>query len=407
MAQSRYSGDQPPVLSTVALLGVMQDGGGAALLREATAAYGGADALTLSERLRRAGHDPQLVAAALTQARLRAKAVTKFGVDAAAMFFTQEGLEQATRTPVAAHRARRLVDLIGAQAAVADLCCGIGGDLMALARAGLQVTGVEHDPLTAAVARANIAALRFDATVELADATAYDRSRNAAVVCDPARRTSRGRVFDVDAYAPPWSFVEELLAGGTACIKVAPGIPHDRVPAGVEAEWVSDGGDLVEAALWSPSTASGVNRRATLLPGGATLTDVDDPRDQRDGPPLRYLYEPDDAVIRAGLVTAVGAIVHGRLLDRRIAYVTADELRMTPYAKAYEVLDVLPYDEKALRAWVRTHGIGTLTIKKRGVGVTPEELRRRLRPKGDAAATLVVTRTQGRAVVLHVSPFAS
>ena len=289
-------------------------------------------------------------------------------------------------------------------ASVADLCCGIGGDLLALARAGLRVTGVEQDPLTVAVARANIAALRLDATVELADATTYDHSRDAAVVCDPARRTSRGRVFDVDAYAPPWSFVEELLASGTACIKVAPGIPHDRVPAGVEAEWVSDGGDLVEAALWSDSANTGVSRRATLLPSGATLTEADDPRDQQDGPPMRYLYEPDDAVLRAGLVTAVAAIVHGRLLDRRIAYVTADELSMTPFAKAYEVLDVLPYDDKALRAWVRTHGIGTLTIKKRGVGVTPEELRRRLRPKGDAAATLVVTRTQERAVVLHVAP---
>ena len=393
-------------LSAVALLDALQDGSGAALLREATAAYGSIDALTLSERLRRAGHDPQLVAAALTQARLRAKGVTKFGADAKTMFFTQDGLEQATRAPVATHRARRLVDSIGTQAAVADLCCGIGGDLLALARVGLRVTGVEQDPLTASVARANVAAMRLDATVELADATTYDRSGDAAVICDPARRTSRGRIFDLDAYAPPWSFVEELLSGGTACVKVAPGIPHHRVPVGVEAEWVSDAGDLVEAALWSDRVGTDVSRRATLLPGGATMTNVDDPRDQRDGPPLRYLYEPDDAVIRAGLVTAVAAIVHGRLLDSRIAYVTADELSMTPFARAYEVLDVLPFDDKALRAWVRTRGIGSLTIKKRGVGVTPEELRRRLRPKGDADATLVVTRAQGHAVVLHVAPCA-
>ncbi len=393
-------------LTAVALFDELLHGSGAALLHEATAGYGNDDPLALSERLRRAGHDPQLVAAALTQARLRSKGSVKFGRDAAAMFFTQQGLEQATRAPVAKHRADRLAAAIGASAPVVDLCCGIGGDLLALARAGLRLTGVEQDPLTAAVARANVAALGLNATVELADATTYDRDGAAAVVCDPARRSSRGRVFDIDAYAPPWSFVEELLGGGIACVKVAPGIPHSRVPDGVEAEWVSDGGDLVEAALWSGEVTTGVTRRATLLPGAATLTEVDDPQEQQVGPPLRYLYEPDDAVIRAGLVTAVAAIVHGRLLDKRIAYVASDEHVTTPFAKAYEVLDVLPFDDKALRAWVRTHHIGTLTIKKRGVGVTPEELRRRLRPSGDGEATLVVTRSRERALVLHVSPCA-
>jgi predicted RNA methylase len=383
---------------------------GAALLAEATAAYGREDEFALGTRLRRS-YPGELVAAALTQARLRARAVDKFdSADAARMFFTVDGYEQATRVAVARHRAARVAALLGAGAAVADLCCGIGGDLVELARAGLAVTGVEADPLTAAVAAANVAALGLTdaARVERGDATTIGRTAFAAVACDPARRGSRGRVFDPDAYRPPWSFVLELLTA-TACVKVAPGIPHDLLPGGVEAEWVSERGEVKEAALWSGELARAdddgvsVRRRATLLPSGETLTDHDDP-----GPTVRplggFLYEPDGAVIRAGLVTAAAARVGGGLIDPTIAYVTADDGVSTPFARGYRVVDTLPYDVKALRRYVRDRGIGILTVKKRGVGVEPEKLRAAVRPQGEAVATFVVTRVAGKATVIVVDP---
>ncbi len=378
---------------------------GAALLAEATAAYGREDGFALGTRLRRT-HDPDLVAAALTQARLRARATDKFApADAARMFFTVDGYEQATRVAVARHRATRLASALGPGAAVADLCCGVGGDLVELARAGLTVTGVDMDPLTAAMATANADALGVRAEVECADATTVDRTAYAAVVCDPARRGGRGRVFDPDAYRPPWSFVLELLAG-TACVKVAPGLPHERIPGGVEAEWVSERGEVKEAALWSGGLArdgARVERRATLLPSGASLTDRDDP-----GPVVRslgeFLYEPDGAVIRAGLVTAAAARAGGGLIDPSIAYVTADAAVSTPFARGYRVVDTLPYDVKALRRYVRDHGIGVLTVKKRGVGVEPEKLRAAVRPRGDRAATFVVTRVAGTATVIVADP---
>jgi SAM-dependent methyltransferase len=383
----------------------LQHGAGAALLEEATSAYGSEDALALGTRLRAAGHPADLVSAALTQARLRLRAVAKLGPDAAALLYTADGLEQATRASVAQHRAARLASALGAGARVADLGCGIGGDLLALAAAGLDVTGYERDALTAEVARANVAArgLTGRASVLEADVTAVDRSPYAAVVCDPARRGVRGRTVAPETWEPPWSFAADLLRGD-AVVKVAPGIAHERIPPDVEAEWVSDGGDLVEAALWSGRLAGGARRRATVLPAGETLTEADDPGAADVSPPLAHLYEPDDAVIRAGLVTAVAALVRGALLDPKIAYVTADALVATPYARAYAVRDVLPYDEKRLRAWVRAHEVGSLTIKKRGVAVAPEQLRRRLRPTGDRAATLVLTRTPTGARALVVDP---
>ncbi|QZY29838.1 class I SAM-dependent methyltransferase [Nocardioides coralli] len=356
--------------------------------------------LAVQSRLRRLGTSDQ-VAAALTQVELRRRAVDKFGDLARRMYFTPEGLEQATRLPVARHRAARLE--AASTTTVIDLGCGIGGDLVAAAAAGMTVAGVDLDPVRVAVAEANLAALGLPGAVTVADATRLDTSPFDVAFADPARRSARGRQFSVDDWTPPWSFVSELFRRA-ACVKVAPGIPHDLVPAEVEAEWVSDHGEVKEAALWSERLAT-VSRRATVIGHGglATITDEDD-----DAAEVRavadYLYEPDGAVIRAGLVTAVAAGVGGGLVDEHIAYVTSDHAFRTPFARGYRVTEELPYREKPLRAALRERGIGSLTIKKRGVSVVPDQLRQRLSLQGDRAATLVLTRVAGHGTALLVEP---
>jgi predicted RNA methylase len=253
------------------------------------------------------------LAVALTQADLREQAVAKFGDLAASMYFTPDGLEQATRLSVASHRAARLTAFDAKT--IVDLGCGIGGDLVAFARAGLVTAGVDLDPVRVAVATANLASLGLPGAVGVADALEVDIIPFDVVFADPAGGSP---TFSVDTWSPPWSFVESLLAGN-ACVKTAPGIPHDVVPAGVEAEWISDHGQVTEAALWGGRLAT-VARRATVIGDGglATLTEEDDPGSDV-GDLGAYLYEPDGAVIRAGLVTAVASGVGGRLIDRKLA----------------------------------------------------------------------------------------
>nr|WP_202888668.1 class I SAM-dependent methyltransferase [Kribbella solani] len=364
----------------------MLDGPGAEVLAAACSEYRPGGELQLVEKLRRR-YDAALVTTAVTQAALRHRAIAKFGTDADRMYFTPDGLEQATRTTVGTHRAARIAAALPG-ASVVDLGCGIGGDLISAARAGLQVTGIERDPETAATARANLTALGLTGQVLVGDAESTDLTPYDVVFADPARRADGRRVFDHNAYSPPWSFVTGLLQR-TACVKVAPGIPHDAIPPDVEAEWISDSGEVKEAALWSGALYGGKPRRATLLPGEVTVSDAPE---ADAGPVGQYIYEPDGAVVRAGLVTAVAAAVYGWLLDPRIAYVTAAKYTRTPLASAYEVLEELPYKEKALRTWVRTQGIGTLEIKKRGVDLDPAQLRKKLAPKGQASATLIITR---------------
>ncbi|MGW7405211.1 THUMP-like domain-containing protein [Streptomyces sp. NPDC054833] len=363
-----------------------------------------ADELAVATRLRRE-HPADLVSAALGQARLRQRAAAKFGAeDAERMFFTPNGVEQSTRTSVAVYRAGRLREL--GVTSVADLCCGIGGDAIALARAGIRVLAVDRDPRTAEVARANAEALGLGELIEVreADVTKVDTSSYDAVFVDPARRGGRGRIFDPEAYSPPLSWaVGAASAARVAALKIAPGIPHETVPAGAEAEWISDGGDVKEAVLWFGAGIRPGAVRATLLPGPRSLLGRGLP-DPRVRPVGRYLYEPDGAVIRAHLVAEVAESVGGGLVDETIAYVTADELRPTPYASAYEITDQLHFNVKKLKALLREREVGTLTVKKRGSAVEPEELRRKVKPQGPNSATVFLTRVAGAPTMLLGAP---
>ncbi|MFC9426418.1 SAM-dependent methyltransferase [Streptomyces sp. NPDC056987] len=390
--------------------------------------------LALATRLRR-DHPAELVSAALAQARLRQRAVAKFGAtDAYRMYFTPNGVEQATRGSVAAYRAARFRTLAaptgGDAPRVTDLCCGIGGDAIELARAGFAVSAVDLDPLTCEMARTNVRTLAPGAppaTVTRADVLEYDLTGAGALFIDPARRGGRGRIFDPEAYSPPLSWaVEAVRQVGAGAIKIAPGIPHELVPDDFEAEWISDGGDVKEAVLWyagqrtpQPPTPSAPVapvtpglRRATLLSPRTTTNSPTAPltlagRGLPD-PPVRpvgrFLYEPDGAVIRAHLVAEVAEELNGGLIDETIAYVTTDEPRPTPYATAYEITDELPFNLKKLKALLRAREVGVLTVKKRGSAVEPEELRRRLKLKGPHTATVFLTRVAGAPTMLLGHP---
>lgn len=364
---------------------------GQALIEQVHERAGVESDLALGTRLRKS-HPADLVAAAVTQNHLRGKATTKFGDDARRMYFTHDALEQATRRAVAGRRAERIVELGGTR--VVDLGCGIGGDLIAAARAGLRVRGIEQDPVRAAIARANLAALGLEGSVETGDATSTRIEADEVAFVDPARRDGRGRTFSLDALVPDWNFVAGLLES-RAVAKVMPGIAHDAVPPGVQPEWVSDGGDLVEACLWGAGFRLPPQHRATVLPAGATLTGRD--AEARVGPVEAFLVEPDDAVIRAGLVAELAEDHGGHLLDPHIAWITAAQPYSGPFGRCFEVVEEVPFREKQLRAALRARDIGTLTVKKRGVDVVPEHLVKRLGLRGAEPATVVLTRVAGEA----------
>ncbi|GAA1685505.1 class I SAM-dependent methyltransferase [Glycomyces endophyticus] len=338
--------------------------------------------------LRKAGIDPDLAAAALTLADLRRHARTKFGDRADRLYFTRAGLEQATRWPVAVRRAARFA---AAADRVADLCCGLGTEALAFAEAGLEVAAVDMSEETAAYARANAAAAGLRVDVRVGDAMAFPVS--GAAFADPARRSGAGRNFNPADYSPPLDDLLRHLSGARfAAVKLGPGIGHDWIPDGAEAEWVSVDRDVVEACLWLGEAAQ-VKRRASLCKAGEwhELTGSGEERAEV-GEVADYLYEPDGAVIRAGLVAELAERLNAHTASEQIAFLYGDGLIETPFARAWKVEAVWPLHPKKLKALLADRGIGRLTIKQRGTGIDPAALRKQLKLKGDAEATLVATR---------------
>lgn len=350
--------------------------------------------LRLGERLR-ATYPAELVAAALTLAELRTAAAAKFGL-AARMWFTREGLEQASSDALATHHAARLP-----AGRLADLCSGIGGDLTALA-AGRDVLAVDRDPVHARMAARNAEVHGHRVEARCADALRVPLDGFDAVYVDPARRAGGRRLRAGDSL-PPLAWCLDLASTVPAVgVRAAPGLPLDLVPDGWEVEFVSEGGALKEALLWSPSLAT-TPRRATLLPGGATLV-------ARPGSavpvaaPGDHLLDPDPAVTRAGLVEELARDLGAWKIDERIAFLSADRPLRTPFGRAHRVDAVLPFALKPLRAHLRARGIGRIEVRKRGSAVDVDELRRRLRLTGDAYATVALTRVDDRPTALICTP---
>jgi THUMP domain-like len=344
-------------------------------------AYDEQGALSLASQLREAGHSPGLVAAALTQSRLRTRAAARWGGSMASwLLFTPEGAEQATRPEVAAIRAERF-----GEGSVADLGCGVGVDALALDRRGLTVDAFERDRLTAVVAEANSKAAPWGAhvCVHHSDVTSLPRagwSSYDAVFADPARRRGGRRLFHPEQWSPSLSWVLDLPVASLG-VKVAPGLDHDLVPGATEMAVLSDRGEVLEAALYRGHLRQdGVTRSALLLPGRHQVTDLDLPDDPPPVRPVgRYLHEPDGAVIRAGLVAVVAAQVDGWLIDSRIAYLSSDEPASSPFIASYAVTAVMPFSLKRLREHLRAERVGRVVVKKRGSAVDLDDLQRRLK----------------------------
>ncbi len=331
---------------------------------------------------------------ALEQALLRERARAKHP-RGAELWWTGPALEQASSYDLAAHRARRYTG------PVLDLCCSVGGDLLALPQGS---AGVDLDEARLLLAQANADVLGRDVALLRADVTTLRLPAGADVVVDPGRRAGGRRVFDPRAYSPPLDVVlgwRERVR--SLVVKVAPGVDHEALPADLEVEVVSLRGEVKEAVLVGGAVRTGARRTATLLPSGDVLTDRAVPAPEVR-PPGRWLLEPDGAVVRAHLVAQVAAQVGGWLVDETIAYVSADARTPTPYGRWFEVLELLPFGLKPLRERLRAHDAGPLVVKKRGTAVEPDVLRKQLKLTGSTEVTVVLTRAAGRQVAMIVRP---
>jgi SAM-dependent methyltransferase len=350
----------------------------------------------------RKNYPADLARSALETAILRQQAQVKFP-QAASMYFTRAAFEQASSLEVSWYRTKRYQGFEH----LVDLGCSIGGDTLALAQAA-PVTGVDRDRLRLEMAQANAHALGLADQVSFIQADLLSplplaSTSDTALFFDPSRRDEAGRIHTVEAYHPPLSIIQDWLKKFPALgVKLSPGVDLSELAAyEAEVEFISLNGELKEAVLWfGPLKLA--SRRATLLPGEHTM-ETEQAGWGEEAPlsqPLAFLYEPDPAILRAGLVRQLAADIKAYQLDTEIAYLTAETLNPTPFARAWEVEAWFPFSLKRLRAELRARNVGEVAVKKRGSPLQPEALIRDLRLKGDDFRWVFLTQLRGKPIVI-------
>jgi SAM-dependent methyltransferase len=361
----------------------------------------------------RQAYPSELARAALEVAILRQEATAKFPA-AERMYFTRPALEQATGFEIAAYRSRRFAG----RDRLLDLGCSIGGDTLTLATLAPTI-GLDLDPVRLGMAQANLEALGLGGQADFiqADLTSplpLSLTGRVGIFFDPARRSGEQRIFSVHDYQPPLSVLQGWLERYPAIgVKISPGVKLAELrPYAAEVEFISLRGELKEAMLWFGPLRTAL-RRATVLPGAHSLFNESGTDREQAGlplsPPGAFLYEPDPAVLRAGLVQTLGEQLEAAQLDPDIAYLTAEKRLETPFARCWQVEAWFPFSLKRLRAALRQRGVTKVVVKKRGSPLQPEALIRELRLKNDHSSgrterIIFLTHLRGQPIVVLCLP---
>lgn len=360
------------------------------------------DFLTHFQSLSRS-YPPELARAALEIAILRAEANKKF-LFANKMYLTREAMQQASSYEVSSYRAKRFTPF----GQLVDLGCSIGGDTITLA-AIAPTCGVDHDPLRLAMAQANMIPVNLGEQTtflqaDLNDPLPFSPAPWMALFFDPGRRANHQRIHNVTDYKPSLDVIKGWISNFPALgVKISPGVDLSELEEyDAEIEFISLDGELKEAVLWFGPLKTTL-RRATLLPVGHSLV-AGEIRRLPISEPRGWIYEPDPAVLRAGLVTDLGSQLDAYQLDPDIAYLTTDHFLHTSFARAWQIEAWMPFNLKRLRDYLRKRKIGRVDVKKRGSPLVPEELIHELRLSGDGHKVIFLTHLEGRPIVVIALP---
>jgi len=326
---------------------------------------------------------PEQIAVITELAMARKKARTKFPGNADRLFAHREGVEMASSARSAAHKAARFAAALPPGAPLLDACCGIGGDTIALAQAGLDVTALDLDERRAWMASTNAGCPSITGDIrEHAPAI-------AAIHIDPARRTGAKRTRTLDDFEPPFDDIASLAERAEiGAIKLNPGVHADGLPAG-ELEIISERGSLTQGVLWTGETAK-QERRATLLASdGSTHSIAGSPDRSGDAHPIdAFIHTMDPSLERADLVPAFLAQSGLLQLHPGTGLLTSPGLSESAWTTSFRVLDERAWSPRTVKAALRDLDARIVTVKTRAGVVNPDKLSRQF--KGTGHRDLVV-----------------
>ena len=362
------------------------------------------NAVRIAKRLR-LKTTPQRSALVMEQAQLRIRAKKKFS-HPEGMFFTRKGLEQSSGKLIARYKGMRFAGI----SKVADVCSGIGGDLIGLAKrdsfdgsTDAITVGVDLDEVTCLFARRNIEVSGFDSnkvTVEQIDFADFDIGSFDAIHFDPDRRT-KDRTVRGNHFSPSLSSVFERVTDDCSIsIKVAPATPlASYFPRDMEREWIGDHRECKQQILWTgPATVNPGHRTATYIgrDGGISQVTIDESNMDQTIEVFdsihQYIYEPHPTVLASGLTDVLANRYGLKRFTASIIYLTGDQLIDDPLLSRFEVLQILPISLRQTAKILDKLEVGLIEVKKRGIENVTVEQYKRLKLDGPNKATVILTR---------------
>ncbi len=343
----------------------------------------------------------ELVRLALELSQLREQVRQKFS-RADQLWMTRQSLEQSSSEEIAVYKAERLKDVIRDDEPVLDFCTGLGADAIALAAHG-KVISYDLDPVVLQLAQWNAEAYGVADRIDFRQEDVNNVDVTGRVLhVDPDQRDEAGRrQRRLELIQPNLETMQQFAARCRAgVIKLSPASNFGGKFPDCEMELVSWRGECKQALIWCGELAEPEQWRATVLPAGASMA----------GDPLsaypdfdevgEYVYDPDPAVVRAGMINHLAEESGASRLDEAEEYLTSGERIDSPFMAAFQVHDVLGRNEKELRRWIRSNDIGSVEIKCRHLKIDVEKTRKSLPLQGAGTATVIFARIGGKSKVI-------
>ena len=344
-------------------------------------------------------HGKKIGGAMMDLRGLRQRAKQKFEIGQE-MFFTKPLLEQASSEPVAKYRAQRFVD--AGFSYVVDACCGCGSDAITLAQAGIKVDAYDINEITTVFATKNaeVCGVTDNLSIHCADSTEVELPEGA-IMLDPARRKGSKRIINPEMWSPSPEAIGDLIKSRpAACLKLSPATDIELLlelfPAPDEIEVISYRGEAKEMVFWYGKLASGVERRATILPSGDSCSGDKNSQAPTADEIGDFIFDPNPALVRAGLVGKMAGELDLKNIDPHIGYLTGNKQLSSSFLSCLKVLAIDSLDPRKIRVIMRDHQVGSIQIRKRGISESPVALTKRFLPKsyGDKHFTFIATRVK-------------
>ena len=334
-------------------------------------------------------------------AKCRIKARKKFGRMAEKLFFDEEGLRYATPPEIADYRAKRLNGN-----AIADICCGVGLQLIYFSKYSKKAIGVEVDRMRAKLAKLNMLAMNIK-NVEIIEGDAlkiFNKIDADCIFCDPSRKPEeKERKFE--SLVPNPLKVYEIYRKKTDKIafELPPQIRKEKIKIEGEKEYTSLNFDLNRLALYTGSLAN-CHTSAVSLPTGERITNEDEKMEIKKSEELHdFLYEVDRTIIKAGLLENLAGKIgfEGNLLQlkERRTLLTSPLLYASAFLKPYKVIEKCDFELNLINKILKRLNARKATLR---FSIEPENywrIRKRIEDGLNGDRSFYIFRVGGKAVV--------